>query len=185
MLTQFFKDIPREIMDAALIDGDTHFGVYWHVVLPLSQNALVNHGDPDLYDHLGQLCLADGHRQEQRHHHRQSDDQLVQRSQFVHDRQPDDDRLPAGCDPTDHCLYHLPTPDHSGHIHHRSEGLDYFARSFAYKERNSMFKIKQSLDAVNYGAYFYNGEARYPWKPLWIAQSNLVMMRSISGRTAR
>jgi multiple sugar transport system permease protein len=40
MLTQFFKDIPRELMEAALIDGDTHFGVYWHVVLPLSRNAL-------------------------------------------------------------------------------------------------------------------------------------------------
>lgn len=40
MLTQFFKDIPRELMDAALIDGDNHFGVYWHVVLPLSRNAL-------------------------------------------------------------------------------------------------------------------------------------------------
>jgi multiple sugar transport system permease protein len=40
MLTQFFEDIPRELMDAALIDGDNHFGVYWHVVLPLSQNAL-------------------------------------------------------------------------------------------------------------------------------------------------
>jgi multiple sugar transport system permease protein len=40
MLTQFFKDIPRELMDAALVDGDTHFGVFWHVVLPLSQNAL-------------------------------------------------------------------------------------------------------------------------------------------------
>jgi multiple sugar transport system permease protein len=41
MLTQFFKDIPREIMDSAQIDGDTHFGVYWHVVMPLSRNALV------------------------------------------------------------------------------------------------------------------------------------------------
>jgi multiple sugar transport system permease protein len=40
MLTQFFKDIPRELMDAALVDGDNHFGVYWHVVLPLSRNAL-------------------------------------------------------------------------------------------------------------------------------------------------
>jgi multiple sugar transport system permease protein len=41
MLTQFFKDIPREIMDASLVDGDTHLGTYWHVVLPLSKNALV------------------------------------------------------------------------------------------------------------------------------------------------
>jgi multiple sugar transport system permease protein len=40
MLTQFFKDIPRELMDAALIDGANHFQVYWNVVLPLSQNAL-------------------------------------------------------------------------------------------------------------------------------------------------
>jgi multiple sugar transport system permease protein len=40
MLTQFFNDIPRELMDAALIDGTNHFGVYWHVVLPLSRNAL-------------------------------------------------------------------------------------------------------------------------------------------------
>lgn len=40
MLTQFFKDIPRELMDAAQIDGDNHFGVYWHIVLPLSRNAL-------------------------------------------------------------------------------------------------------------------------------------------------
>lgn len=41
MLTQFFKDIPREIMDASLVDGDTHLGTYWHVVMPLSKNALV------------------------------------------------------------------------------------------------------------------------------------------------
>jgi len=40
MLTQFFEDIPRELIDAALIDGDNHFGVYWHVVIPLSRNAL-------------------------------------------------------------------------------------------------------------------------------------------------
>jgi multiple sugar transport system permease protein len=41
MLTQFFGNVPKEIMDAALIDGATHFGVYWYIVVPLSQNALV------------------------------------------------------------------------------------------------------------------------------------------------
>lgn len=41
MLTQFFRDIPRELMDAAQIDGANHLGVYWHIVLPLSKNALV------------------------------------------------------------------------------------------------------------------------------------------------
>lgn len=40
MLTQFFGDIPRELMDAALIDGSNHFGVYWRIVLPLSRNGL-------------------------------------------------------------------------------------------------------------------------------------------------
>jgi multiple sugar transport system permease protein len=41
MLTQFFKDIPKEIMDAAQMDGASHFGGYWHIVLPLSRNALI------------------------------------------------------------------------------------------------------------------------------------------------
>jgi multiple sugar transport system permease protein len=41
MLTQFFKDIPREIMDAAEIDGASHFGGFWYIVLPLSRNALI------------------------------------------------------------------------------------------------------------------------------------------------
>ena len=41
MLTQFLQDTPKEIMDAALIDGASHFGVYRYVVLPLSTNALV------------------------------------------------------------------------------------------------------------------------------------------------
>jgi len=41
MLTQFFESVPKEIMDAALIDGASHFGVYWYVVMPLSRNALV------------------------------------------------------------------------------------------------------------------------------------------------
>jgi multiple sugar transport system permease protein len=44
MLTQFFEDIPRDLMDAALIDGTNHLGVYWYVVLPLSQNALTTMG---------------------------------------------------------------------------------------------------------------------------------------------
>ncbi|MBE3143406.1 MAG: carbohydrate ABC transporter permease, partial [Planctomycetes bacterium] len=41
MLTQFFQDIPRELLNAALIDGASHFQVYRYIVLPLSTNALV------------------------------------------------------------------------------------------------------------------------------------------------
>ena len=41
MLTQFLGDIPKDILDAARIDGASHFGIYRHVVLPLSSNALI------------------------------------------------------------------------------------------------------------------------------------------------
>jgi multiple sugar transport system permease protein len=41
MLIQFMKTIPREMMEAARLDGATHFQVYRHIALPLSKNALV------------------------------------------------------------------------------------------------------------------------------------------------
>jgi ABC-type glycerol-3-phosphate transport system permease component len=40
MLIQFMKTIPRDMLDAAYIDGATHFQVYRHIALPLSGNAL-------------------------------------------------------------------------------------------------------------------------------------------------
>ncbi len=40
MLRQFFMGIPRELEEAAIIDGCTAWGVYWHVVMPLSKPAL-------------------------------------------------------------------------------------------------------------------------------------------------
>jgi len=40
MLRQFFLSISRELEEAAIIDGCSTFGVYWHVVLPLSRPAL-------------------------------------------------------------------------------------------------------------------------------------------------
>ncbi|MCK5804764.1 MAG: carbohydrate ABC transporter permease [Lentisphaeria bacterium] len=40
MLRQFFMTIPRELEDAAIMDGCGTLGVYWHVVLPLSKPAL-------------------------------------------------------------------------------------------------------------------------------------------------
>lgn len=36
ILTQFFKEIPREIEDAAAIDGCTNFGIFSRIVMPLS-----------------------------------------------------------------------------------------------------------------------------------------------------
>jgi multiple sugar transport system permease protein len=40
MLRQFFLSIPREIEEAAIIDGCTPFGVYWRIALPVSRPAL-------------------------------------------------------------------------------------------------------------------------------------------------
>lgn len=41
LLRQFFMQIPRELEEAAVLDGASYFGRLWHVVLPLSSNALV------------------------------------------------------------------------------------------------------------------------------------------------
>jgi len=36
---QFMESLPKELMDAARVDGASHFGVYWSIILPLSWNA--------------------------------------------------------------------------------------------------------------------------------------------------
>jgi multiple sugar transport system permease protein len=40
LLRQFFLSIPRELEEAAVLDGCSRFGVYWRIVLPLSTSAL-------------------------------------------------------------------------------------------------------------------------------------------------
>jgi multiple sugar transport system permease protein len=41
LMVQFMRGIPRELDEAAKIDGATPYGVFWHVILPLSRPALV------------------------------------------------------------------------------------------------------------------------------------------------
>jgi multiple sugar transport system permease protein len=41
MLRQFFLNIPFELEDAARIDGCSRFRIYWQIILPLAQPALV------------------------------------------------------------------------------------------------------------------------------------------------
>jgi multiple sugar transport system permease protein len=41
LLRQFFMTIPKELDEAAMIDGATPFGIWWRVLLPLSRPALV------------------------------------------------------------------------------------------------------------------------------------------------
>ncbi len=44
MLHQFFLSLPRDLEDAARIDGCSAWGIYWHVALPLSRAALTTLG---------------------------------------------------------------------------------------------------------------------------------------------
>lgn len=41
LMRQFILSIPNELLDAARIDGDSEFGIFWHVILPLSKPPLV------------------------------------------------------------------------------------------------------------------------------------------------
>jgi multiple sugar transport system permease protein len=43
-LRQFFLSLPKELEEAALIDGANRFSVFWRIVLPLSKPALVTLG---------------------------------------------------------------------------------------------------------------------------------------------
>jgi len=40
LLRQFFLTIPEELSDAAKIDGCSHFGIFWRIMLPLTKPAL-------------------------------------------------------------------------------------------------------------------------------------------------
>jgi multiple sugar transport system permease protein len=42
LLRQFFLGLPKELEDAARIDGCRHWGIYWHIMLPLSRPVLLS-----------------------------------------------------------------------------------------------------------------------------------------------
>lgn len=44
MLRQFFLSLPSELTDAAKIDGCSHFGIYWRIILPLAGPGLATLG---------------------------------------------------------------------------------------------------------------------------------------------
>jgi len=44
LLRQFFMTLPRELEDAARIDGCSEVGIYWRIILPLSKPALATLG---------------------------------------------------------------------------------------------------------------------------------------------
>lgn len=44
LLRQFFLSLPTELTDAAKIDGCSHFGIYWRIILPLAGPGLATLG---------------------------------------------------------------------------------------------------------------------------------------------
>ncbi len=41
MMTQFYKSLPKELEEAAFMDGAGRFGIFFRIVLPISQTALI------------------------------------------------------------------------------------------------------------------------------------------------
>lgn len=44
LMRQFFRTLPRDLEEAALIDGCGHFQTFWHIMLPLTKPALATVG---------------------------------------------------------------------------------------------------------------------------------------------
>jgi multiple sugar transport system permease protein len=44
LMAQFFKSIPRELEEAALMDGLGWFGIFWRIILPVARPALLTVG---------------------------------------------------------------------------------------------------------------------------------------------
>jgi multiple sugar transport system permease protein len=44
LMRQFLMTIPKDLEDAAIVDGSGHFGVFWHIMLPLSKPVLATLG---------------------------------------------------------------------------------------------------------------------------------------------
>lgn len=40
LLRQFFRSIPKELEESAMLDGCSHWGIFWRIMLPLSKPAL-------------------------------------------------------------------------------------------------------------------------------------------------
>jgi multiple sugar transport system permease protein len=43
-LTEYMRAVPKELFDAARVDGATHFGIYWRIALPVVRNGLLTVG---------------------------------------------------------------------------------------------------------------------------------------------
>jgi ABC-type glycerol-3-phosphate transport system permease component len=58
LLRQFFMSLPRELEEAAFIDGANHFTIFWRIILPLSRPALGTLTVFQFYGSVEQLSVA-------------------------------------------------------------------------------------------------------------------------------
>ena len=60
LFRNYFRQLPSDLFDAALIDGCGYFRFFWHIILPLSRPILCDRGDDRLRPQLEQLPAAAG-----------------------------------------------------------------------------------------------------------------------------
>jgi multiple sugar transport system permease protein len=44
LLTEYMRTVPKELLEAARVDGASHVGIYWRIALPVARNGLVTVG---------------------------------------------------------------------------------------------------------------------------------------------
>ena len=89
ILRAFMVSLPRSLIEAALVDGATHWGAFTRIILPLSRNGLITsglfcflfalvglpvradhgHAGQDRADHAGHLQIHRQREHELEHHH--------------------------------------------------------------------------------------------------------------------
>src|SRR5207249_10795533 len=58
LLRQFFRTIPRDLEDAARLEGAREWTIFWRVILPVSRPALVTLGVRSEERRVGKECRA-------------------------------------------------------------------------------------------------------------------------------
>jgi N-acetylglucosamine transport system permease protein len=56
-LTAFFRTLPSEVAEAAMVDGCSHFGLFFRVMLPMARPGLISVGIFNLLGHWNQYVL--------------------------------------------------------------------------------------------------------------------------------
>ena len=59
ILTSFFREIPKDLEEAALVDGATNFQAFYKVVVPLAAPGLATAGHPDVHRGVERVPAGD------------------------------------------------------------------------------------------------------------------------------